>query len=88
MDASELEVRERRQAIRRKTTGPASISVHNENCSMDCVVLDWSDYGARIRPSEVAICPDKFTLTTKDGDCFDCLVVWRHDERIGVKFIL
>lgn len=87
MDASETEVRERRQAIRRNMTGPASINIHNGNRSMDCVVLDWSDYGARIRPSDAALCPDKFILTTKDSGRFDCLVVWRHDERIGVKFL-
>lgn len=53
---------------------------------MDCVVLDWSDYGARIRPSDFDKCPDKFTLATTEGGRFDCFVVWRHDERIGVKF--
>lgn len=55
---------------------------------MDSVVLDWSDYGAHIRPSDVATCPGKFTLLTNDGSRFDCLVVWRHDGRIGVKFFL
>jgi len=53
---------------------------------MDCIVLDWSVYGARILPSDVDTCPDKFTLTTKDGDSFNCVVVWRHNRRIGVKF--
>lgn len=88
MGAIKSEVRERRQALRQKTTEPATIGVHKGSRSIDCVVLDWSDYGARIRPSDVAQCPDNFTLTTKDGGSFDCLVVWRHDERIGVKFFL
>ena len=76
-----------RQAIRRKASGPASMSIHNGSSSIDCDVLDWSDYGARLRPLNVATCPEKFTLITKDGGRFDCLVVWRHDERIGVKFL-
>jgi hypothetical protein len=66
--------------------GPASISFQNGNCSMDCVVLDWSNYGARIRPSDVVTCPEKFTLITRDGGHFDCFAVWRHDDRVGVKF--
>ena len=86
MAVSEPEDREGRQAFRRKWVTPASISFQNGNCSMDCIVLDWSVYGARIWPSDVDACPDKFTLTTRDGDRFDCVVVWRHDERIGVKF--
>jgi len=88
MSTIELEVRERRQAIRQKTIGPASIGFRDGNCSMDCVVLDLSDYGAKIQPTDVTVCPDRFTLATKDGGRFDCLVVWRHDERVGVKFLL
>ena len=86
MNTSTQKIHERRQAVRDNNVGPASISFQDGGDSIDCDVIDCSDYGARIRPSDISKCPDKFVLTTYDGDHFDCLVVWRHDERIGVKF--
>lgn len=87
MEAIERDLSERRHAIRRAGLVIASISFQNGNCSMECVVLDWSDYGARIQPKDIVSCPDNFTITTNNGSRIECFAVWRHDERMGVKFI-
>lgn len=53
---------------------------------MDCVVLDLSDDGARIRPADALTCPDEFHLATKEGGRVTCKVAWRRNDLIGVLF--
>jgi hypothetical protein len=87
MDDLELGVNERRQFPRLRVMGVGKISVSEQEPSMDCIVLDWSHGGAQIRLVEPDKCPDKFTLFTKDGRITECLVVWRREAHIGVRFL-
>ena len=77
---------ERRTLDRRKMLGSGVISFAGGNCAMDCVVLDWSEGGARIRPADALSCPDEFHLATKEGGRVECQVVWRQSDLIGVRF--
>ena len=77
---------ERRSVNRRKMLGGGVISYDDGNCTMQCVVLDMSDGGARIRPADALACPDEFLLVTKDGGRAACQIAWRRDEFVGVRF--
>lgn len=77
---------ERRTLDRRKMLGSGVISFAGGNCAMDCVVLDLSDGGARIRPADALSCPDEFLLATEKGGRVDCEVVWRQSDLLGVRF--
>ncbi|MCZ6861207.1 MAG: pilus assembly protein PilZ [Alphaproteobacteria bacterium] len=77
---------ERRTLDRRKMLGSGVISFAGGNCGMDCVVLDLTDGGARIRPADILTCPDEFYLATKEGSRVTCRVVWRRNDLIGVLF--
>lgn len=77
---------ERRGLDRRKMLGSGVISFAGGNCAMDCIVLDLSEGGARIRPADILTCPDEFQLATKQGGRVVCEVVWRRNDIVGVRF--
>jgi len=76
---------ERRRAPREKMLGTGLMSWSSGNRSMQCVVLDWTDSGARIKPSDMLGCPDQFTLITKNGNRVPCQVRWRKKLSIGAR---
>lgn len=78
---------ERRALDRRKILGSGVISFAGGTCAMDCIVLDRSEGGARIRPADVLTCPDEFLLATKQGGRVACEVLWRRADLIGVRFV-
>lgn len=77
---------ERRALDRRKMLGSGVVSFAGGSCAMDCVVLDLSEDGARIRPADALTCPDEFLLATKGGGRVACEVIWRRNDLIGVRF--
>ncbi len=78
---------ERRQHDRVRTLKKGQIVTQGHNCAMDCVMLDLSEGGAKLRPDDILHCPDQFILKMADGTSQYCQVV-RHDSDIlGVQFI-
>ncbi len=77
---------ERRVQNRRKTLGNGVIYFAGGSCAMDCVILDLSESGARIRPAD-ATCPDEFLLYSKEINWVSCEVMWRQKHFIGVRFV-
>lgn len=54
---------------------------------IDCTVRNMSPTGAALDVLSPVGIPDKFNLlVSKDGLRFECRVVWRKAERIGVRF--
>ena len=84
---AQLPTTERRQFPRVRVIGVGKISVSEDEPSMDCIVIDWSQGGAQLRLVEPENCPDRFTLFTRDGKITECRVVWRRDANIGVEFV-
>jgi PilZ domain len=80
-------IKERRRFPRHRVMGVGKISVSETEPSMDCIVIDWSEGGARLRLVEPEKCPDAFTLFTKDGKTTECRVVWRQEANVGVEFL-
>lgn len=85
----EIEARQgnRRREPRRRVARTATISQLAASIAIPCVVLDISEGGARLDVPREASVPDRFELTVDvDGSQRACVVVWRRDGAIGVKF--
>lgn len=55
--------------------------------AIDCTVRNMSDSGAALDVTSPVGIPDRFTLfIAVDGAHRSCVVVWRKEKRIGVKF--
>ena len=63
------------------------IVYNNNSCVMNCVVLNMSDGGAKLRPADIVHCPGEFALRMPGQRARDCEVVWRKQDVIGVRFM-
>lgn len=55
--------------------------------SLDCVVLDLSPGGARIRVGALLGLPDRFELRFADGPVREAVVRYRGVDEAGVAFV-
>jgi PilZ domain len=81
--------REDRKSSRRFTRRAATVSFGAKGVSVDCVIWDMSEGGARLAVAlPLANLPHSFTLNLF-RDCAvqrDCEVVWMDKRFVGVKF--
>lgn len=77
----------RRRSARQGRLLGGKIAYNNNSCVMNCVVLNMSDGGAKLRPADIVHCPGAFTLRLPGQSPHDCEVVWRKQDVIGVRFI-
>jgi hypothetical protein len=76
---------ESRRATRRNVLRAARIKFGKK--SVTCTVRNLSATGASIEGAKLAQAPDTFTLTLEmESAARPCRVVWRKNERIGVRF--
>ncbi|HEY6258096.1 MAG TPA: PilZ domain-containing protein [Xanthobacteraceae bacterium] len=81
--------REERKSLRRFTRRSATVAFGAGKPSVDCVIWDMSDGGARLAVAHpLADLPHYFTLdVVKDGSVKrHCEVVWTDTRFVGVKF--
>ena len=77
-----------RRKWRRKTSLSSSKIVHvTPSCRMDCVILNISEGGAKLRPADMGACPSRFALQLDGNRTRDCEVVWRKQDFLGVRFV-
>ncbi len=58
------------------------------NQTLDCVICNCSDHGARVRiPSDMAVDRELYLVHPRDGSAYWCRVAWRFGARIGLQFI-
>lgn len=76
-----------RTSARKKTLRTGMIVFNHRMSTVECAVFDLSDKGARLRPSEIGILPDQFELQVLYGGTFQCQVIHKTDDQIGVNFI-
>lgn len=81
------EIADRRGAARKRTLQKGDISFLDSHASIECVILDISETGARLRPVDVKSCPEKFRLRGPDGRTRLCELIWRTSKQIGVRFV-
>jgi hypothetical protein len=77
--------RERRKNFRVEWNSPAT--VHHDKLTRPCILLNFSDGGARIAGIRADTIPNEFTLHITRGRAHKCRVLWRSDHTVGVEFI-
>jgi hypothetical protein len=84
--SSASDAADRRGAKRTRAIQKGTIIFDGGNCVQPCAILDISETGARLRPLDSVICPDRFQLRDHKSKLHECTVVWRHGTGMGVKF--
>lgn len=81
------EIQENRKSKRLRVLKGAKI-VLGASSLLDCVVLDLTNSGARIKIPNTVNLPDKLALTFDGGHtCRQCWVAWRKLNVAGVEFL-
>jgi PilZ domain-containing protein len=75
---------ERRQSRRQRALKSATIVC--KYYDVKCQILDFSDGGVLLRPADVTLCPNQFSLETSTASSRTCEVVWRGQTTIGVRY--
>ena len=78
---------DRRDKARRRVLKRALIVFQGGHCSMRCQILNISEVGAQLMPSDILLCPSEFVLKPDVGDQRNCEVAWRKGTTIGVRFV-
>ena len=77
---------EKRTSSRRRVYKGAHISFGGMSASIDCVVRNYSETGARLAMQSTVGVPDAFELVRQGFPPRHCRVVWRHASELGVAF--
>ena len=78
----------RKASERSKQLKRVQIIFNNGICTIDAILRNLSEEGARIEVDNPQEIPDKFMLKfTSDFKTKQCLIVWRGDKYIGLMFV-
>jgi hypothetical protein len=77
--------RERRKNFRVEWNSPATI--YHDKVARPCILLNFSNGGARIAGVRADTIPNEFTLLITRARAHTCRVLWRSDHTVGVAFI-
>jgi hypothetical protein len=76
---------ERRQTSRRRTYKAGMIITHDRFSTVNCLIRNVSEAGAKIEVAFPLALPGRFELLF-DGSSFACDLIWRSQHHLGVKF--
>jgi len=78
---------DKRNKQRQRVLKTGKIIFANGSFTVDCIIRNQSQIGARLQvPLSVAI-PDRFTLLdAQSGLCRAARVVWRKGDELGIQF--
>jgi hypothetical protein len=78
---------ERRSGSRQKSFLQGRIFFNNRRTSVDCLIRDFSEHGARLKFSSAIATPDVVELYVPNKDeSYRAKVQWRNGDEIGVGF--
>jgi hypothetical protein len=78
---------DQRRAPRLRALMGAKILFNQGNSSLDCLIRDISEGGARLSASQAVTLPDEFELFIPQKNAtFRVRMVWRRSEGLGVSF--
>jgi hypothetical protein len=78
---------ERRSGSRQKSFLQGRIFFNNRRTSVDCLIRDFSEHGARLKFSGMTATPDVVELYIPNKDeSYRAKVQWRNADEIGVGF--
>ncbi len=72
---------------RPKTFKSGQIVFPDKRRLVSCTVCDFSERGAKLQMDFAIECPDSFELILQNGSTYECTVVWRKAEFLGVEFV-
>jgi hypothetical protein len=78
--------RDRRKNFRLGWNLPATIYDVGRHLERPCILVDFSNGGAKIAGVRAYTIPDEFRLRTPLGDRRSCRVIWRTEDTLGVEF--
>lgn len=76
----------RRTERRNRVFKGGRIVFHRGDSSIDCIIRDLSEAGAKLRVESIIGIPDEFELQSSDGHSWHCRVRWRKAAELGVQF--
>jgi hypothetical protein len=83
----EVAMKERRSTSRQKSFLQGRIFYNNRRTSLDCLIRDFSDSGARLKFSGPISTPDVVELYIPNKDeSYRAKVEWRNGDEVGVAF--
>jgi hypothetical protein len=74
-------------ALRHRTLKGARLVFNHGHSTMDCVVRDLSETGAKVMVVSSLGLPDRLTLVFDDGKSRDCSVARRQLSELGLHFL-
>jgi len=79
---------ERRRNFRVEWNSPATIHDPERNLIRPCILINFSNTGAKITGVVAGTIPDEFMLRITGGRdrTRKCRVLWRSDDTVGVEF--
>ena len=78
---------EQRKVTRARTVYRGSIIFNSQNSTIDCLVRNFSEVGAKIIVGETLSFPQKFELNVpQKGRSYNAMVIWRAGEEVGIAF--
>jgi hypothetical protein len=78
---------DRRNALRKKSLLQGRIFYNNRRSSIDCLIRDFSETGAKLKLSEAIAVPEVMELYVPNKDEFRrARIQWRAGGEIGVAF--
>ena len=79
--------KERRSRVRQKSFLQGHVLFNKGRSSLDCLVRDFSEIGAKLKVSETATLPEVVELYIPNKDeTFRARVQWRTGNDVGVAF--
>lgn len=87
IDNSEVAMHERRSASRYKSFLQGRIFFNNRRSSIDCLIRDFSDSGAKLKFDSMISVPDMVELfIPSKEETYRARVAWRSTDELGVSF--
>ena len=78
---------ERRKSPRYSVSKNAKILFRERSCQMKCAIVEISNTGARLHPSDTGLLPNEFELVISPSQRVKCEAVHRTASEIGVRFL-
>jgi len=79
---------ERRRSTRRRCLLSCRLEFNNRNSTMDCIMRDKSDGGARLVLDYSQTVPAEFHFISSDhGQRRRARIAWRDETRVGIELL-
>ena len=80
-------MQDRRQSDRRKTYFGGQVIFHRRQSTLDCIVRNLGDGGARLSFAKSPPLPDTFDVAVPSADITSAArVTWRNGAEVGISF--